>query len=108
MDLVETIECSYLRIVRRKDSAMNSRWIAIASLNAMTGFAIAYGLTHDTQQALAVAALQSILLRITVAVSARAPALVGLTLEGRPVRGRTARSPRRRSPPARPSRFAEA
>lgn len=77
---------------------MNSRWILVAALNALAGFAVAYGLTHDVRQALAVAALLSILLRIAVALSARLPRLTG----------RTARSPRRRSPPAQPARFAAA
>jgi len=77
---------------------MIDRWMTIAFLNALAGFAVGYGLTYSLQQALAVAALLSILLRIAAALAARAPAFTA----------RTARSPRRRPPPARPVRFAEA
>lgn len=77
---------------------MTTRWITIAALNAATGFAVAYGLTHDWRQALAVAGLQSILLRIAVALGVRAPA---------PLAAGTATS-RSRRPPARPRRWAEA
>ncbi|RAK59113.1 hypothetical protein DJ021_04505 [Phenylobacterium hankyongense] len=54
--------------------ATPARLAIFATLNVLVGFLAAYALTGDWRPALAVGALQALLLRIAIALQARLPA----------------------------------